>query len=129
MSELVLLHHNEPMTTSLAIAEGTENTHESVIKLVRKYVEDLQNFGPLGFEIQKGAKLPQGGYGKASEYAYLNEPQATLLITYLRNSETVRRFKIALVKAFYEMRDRLRAAPGPQFTTGNLAHGADLAVS
>ena len=122
MSELVLLHHNEPMTTSLAIADGTENTHESVIKLVRKYVEDLQEFGPFGFEIQKSG-------GRPTEVAYLNEPQATLLITYLRNSETVRRFKIALVKAFYELRDRLRGDPGPQFLTGNLAHGADLVVA
>lgn len=122
MSELVLLHHNEPMTTSLAIADGTENTHESVIKLVRKYVEDLQEFGPFGFEIQKSG-------GRPTEVAYLNEPQATLLITYLRNSETVRRFKIALVKAFYELRDRLRGDPGPQFITSNLSHGADLAVA
>lgn len=122
MSELVLLHHNEPMTTSLAIAEGTENTHESVIKLVRKYVDDLQEFGTFGFEIQKSG-------GRPTEIAYLNEPQATLLITYLRNSETVRRFKIALVKAFYELRDRLRWKQQPQFNTGSLAHGADLAVA
>lgn len=126
MSELVLLHHNEPMTTSLAIADGTENTHESIIKLVRKYVEDLQIFGPCGFEIQM-VERKQGG-GRPIEFAYLNEQQATLLITYLRNTDTVRRFKIALVKAFFELRDRLRAS-APQFTTGNLSHGADLAVA
>lgn len=122
MSELVLLRHNEPMTTSLAIAEGTENTHESVIKLVRKYVEDLQEFGTFGFEIQKSG-------GRPTEVAFLNEPQATLLITFLRNSEIVVRFKVALVKAFFEMRDRLRGQPGPQFVTSNLSHGADLAVA
>jgi phage regulator Rha-like protein len=121
MSELVLLHHNEPMTTSLAIAEGTQNTHESIIKLVRKYVEDLQEFGTFGFEIQKSG-------GRHTEFAYLNEPQATLLITYLRNNEIVRRFKIALVKAFYELRDRLAGQP-PAFETRNLSHGADLAVA
>lgn len=128
MSELVLLHHNEPMTTSLAIADGTENSHESVIKLVRKYVEDLQEFGPFGFEIQKGCPLPQGGYAKSTEFAYLNEPQATLLITYLRNTDTVRRFKIALVKAFYEMRDRLRGAPSRDEPL-TLSHRADIAVA
>lgn len=126
MSELVLLHHNEAMTTSLAIAEGTENTHESVIKLVRKYVEDLQNFGRVGFEIEPFAT--NGGV-QSREVAFLNEPQATLLITFLRNSEIVVRFKVALVKAFYEMRDRLRGDPQPQFLTGNLSHGADLAVA
>lgn len=126
MSELVLLHHNEPVTTSLAIADGTENTHESVIKLVRKYIDDLQNFGRVGFEIEPFAT--NGGV-QSREVAFLNEPQSTLLITYLRNSDTVRWFKIALVKAFYEMRDRLRGAAQPQFLTGNLSHGADLVVA
>jgi phage regulator Rha-like protein len=119
-AELVLLHHNEPMTTSLAIAEGTENTHESVIKLVRKYVEDLQEFGTFGFEIQKSG-------GRPTEIAFLNEQQATLLITYLRNTDTVRRFKIALVKAFFEMRDRLRVvAPVSPMAVD---HRADVLVS
>lgn len=122
MSELVLLHHNEPMTTSLALADGTENTHAAIIKLVRKYVEDLQIFGPLGFEIQVARP---GRGGEATEFAYLNEPQATLLITYLRNSEIVRRFKIALVKAFYE----LRAAVSPAPTFGAVNHRADIWVS
>lgn len=131
MSELVLLHHNEPMTTSLAIADGTENTHKSVIQLIRKYVDDLQNFGPCGFEIHVAGNSASGmrnSAGRPTEVAYLNEQQATLLITYLRNSEIVRRFKIALVKAFFELRDSLRAQT-PQFTTRQLDHGADLAVA
>ena len=37
----------------------------------------------------------------------LNEQQATLLITYLKNTEPVRKFKMNLVKAFFEMRDEL----------------------
>lgn len=125
MSELVLLHHNEPMTTSLAIADGTENSHEAVIKLVRKYAEDLQEFGPCGFEIQM-VDRKQGG-GRPIEYAYLNEPQATLLITYMRNSDIVRRFKIALVKAFYELRDRIAVPPAPTFAA--VDHRADVTVS
>ena len=38
----------------------------------------------------------------------MNEEQATLLMTYLRNSEVVRRFKKELVQQFYEMREFLR---------------------
>lgn len=37
----------------------------------------------------------------------LNEQQATLLITYLRNTKPVRAFKKELVKAFFEMRDEV----------------------
>lgn len=121
MSDLVLLHHNEPMTTSLAIADGTENTHQAIMKMVRTYVAQLQEFGEVGFQIRLN---PQGS---PTEFAFLNEPQATLLITFLRNSEVVVRFKVALVKAFYAMRDRLQA-PAPTLTT-NLSHGADIAVA
>ena len=127
MSELVLLHHNEPMTTSLAISEGTENTHEAILKMVRKYLSSLQEFGRVGFEIEPFATA--GGV-QTREIAFLNEPQATLLITFLRNSEVVVRFKVALVKAFYELRDRLRGQQSaPQFITSDPSHAADLAVA
>lgn len=121
MSELVLIHHNEPMTTSLAIAEGTENTHQAILKMVKTYVAQLQEFGEVGFQIRLN---PQGS---PTEFAFLNEQQATLLITFLRNSDIVVRFKVALVKAFYELRDRQPATP--TFQTSNLSHGADLAVA
>lgn len=142
MSELVLLRHNEPMTTSLAIAACTENEHDSVILLVRKFIDDLEEFGDVNFQTAKpgNSRFEIGNRvfeiencrsekGRKTEFAFLNEQQATLLITFMRNSEIVRRFKIALVKSFYEMRDHLRGASQPQFITSNMAHGADLAVS
>lgn len=128
MTKIVSLHHNEPMTTSLAIAEGTENTHDAIMKMVRKYVESLQEFGRVGFEIEP---FETAGGVQTREIAFLNEPQATLLITFLRNSEIVVRFKVALVKAFFALRDqvRLSAPANPPFLTNNLSHGADLAVA
>ena len=47
------------------------------------------------------------------EVILLNEPQATLLITYLRNTEQVRRFKKNLVFEFYRMRDFIRGKQTP----------------
>ena len=38
---------------------------------------------------------------------HLNEQQATLLITYLKNTEPVRRFKKALVREFFKARQEL----------------------
>lgn len=125
MSELVLLHHNEPMTTSLAIADGVEMTHHSVLVLVKKHAEHLAKLGPCEFQIHV-VDRPQGG-GANREVFFLNEQQATLLITFMRNSEIVIKFKVALVKAFFELRDR--AVKAPQFTTRQLDHGADLAVA
>lgn len=125
MTELVLLHHNEPMTTSLAIAEGVQLQHKNVIELIRKHIEPLSNFGRVAFETRP---FETDGGNQWRDVAYLNEPQSTLLITFMRNSEIVIAFKIALVKAFFELRDHVKSIQ-PTFTTTNLSHGADLAVA
>jgi len=52
----------------------------------------LEEFGPLRFEIQVARP---GRGGEATEYATLNEQQSTLLLTYMRNSDIVCRFKKA----------------------------------
>lgn len=103
MNHLIKIERGQPVTTTLAIAEGTANTHESVIKLVRTYITDLQEFGEIRFEIRFNQQ------GRNTEYALLNEQQSSVLITYMRNSDIVRKFKVALVKGFFEMRDKLAA--------------------
>lgn len=75
------------------------NPHKSVIQLIRQNASDLEDFGPLGFEIQKGQPLPQGGFAKATEYATLNEQQSTLLLTYMRNNDVVKLAPCSLLLA------------------------------
>lgn len=91
----------EPVTTSLAIAEGVGNPHKAVIQLVRQYQADLEDFGLVAFEMSPRSEGQHGG-GDVT-YATLNEPQATLLMTYMRNNDVVRAFKKRLVRAFYDM--------------------------
>jgi phage regulator Rha-like protein len=92
-------------TTSLVIAQGVGNDHESVIKLVRKYTSQLEKFGLIRFEIQLRA---EGQRGKDTKYAILNEPQATSVLALMGNSDPVVSFKFRLVDAFYRMRDQLQ---------------------
>lgn len=108
-NEIVIIRDGSAVTTTLAIADGTENEHASVIKLVRTYEGDLAEFGLVRFEIQPRSVGQHGGGD--SEYAVLNEQQSTLLLTYMRNSEVVRSFKKRLVKRFWEMAEQLRAQP------------------
>lgn len=108
MNSLVFIQNQEPLTTSLVIAEGTDNEHASVIKLVRMYQTDLEEFGRVGFQIEP---FDTAGGMQSREIALLNEQQATFLITLMRNSEIVVQFKKALVKAFFEMRTMLRDTP------------------
>ena len=100
--KLVDVKDAKPHTTTLQIALGLGLQHASVIKLVRTYRPDFAEFSPIRFEIRKGEALPQGGFAKATEYAILDEQQATFLMTLLKNSPRVIAFKKALVKAFFE---------------------------
>ena len=105
---LVSVVNGEPLASTEVIAKGMKQQHASVIKLVRKHADSLSKFGPLGFEIRKGRALRHGGFAKATELAMLNERQAALLISLMRNSDEVVDFKVALIDEFYRMRDALQ---------------------
>jgi len=123
MNAVILSVDGVPVTTSLAIAEGTKTDHASVIKLVRAYQADLEEFGRVGFEIQP---FETAGGTQQREVSILNEQQATLLITYMRNSDIVRSFKKRLVKNFWDM--RRPAAPAiPHTLSAALRLAADQA--
>jgi len=98
---IVIIKDGDAVTTTLAIAEGTLNDHASVITLTRKYQVDLEDFGLVRFEIRP-REVGQHGGGD-TEYAILNEPQSTLLLTFMRNTDIVRAFKKKLVREFWEM--------------------------
>lgn len=83
--------------------------HKNVLELLENNRPDFEEFGPFAFETRKGRALPQGGFAKGTRLALLNEQQAMLLMTYQRNTEQVRAFKVALIKAFSEMAQRLSA--------------------
>lgn len=106
MESIVTLSGGMPVVSSTAIAEGVGREHKSVIQLVRQNLSDFEEFGPCAFEMRM-VNRPQGG-GHPQEIALLNEQQATLLLTYMRNNEVVRAFKKRLVRAFYEMAQRVR---------------------
>ncbi|MCW0930082.1 Rha family transcriptional regulator, partial [Streptococcus anginosus] len=93
----------EPYTTNEIISECAEIERISVRKLIENHKEDLEVFGILSFEMTK----INDGRGRPRKIYHLNEQQATLLITYLDNTEPVREFKKNLVSAFFEMRDEL----------------------
>jgi phage antirepressor YoqD-like protein len=102
---LVELHDGEAFTTTLAIADGTDNQHKNVLAMTRTYQRDLAEFGRVAFETRP---FETAGGTQHREVALLNEQQATLLLTYLRNNELIRRFKRRLVHAFFELAQRAR---------------------
>lgn len=107
MNAIVQLKDGVPVTTSLAIAEGVKHEHRAVLKLLRDHPADFEAFGRVTFEVQP---FETTGGVQQREVAILNEHQATLLVTFMRNIGIVKDFKIALVKGFYEMRAKLTAS-------------------
>lgn len=101
--QLVEINKLDLVTTSAAIADGVKREHDTIIKLIDRNKDDLEEFGKVGFEIR-------AGYNNAKvRVAMLNEQQTTLLITYMRNNDVVRSFKKRLVAEFFRMRGALAA--------------------
>lgn len=100
--ELVYLDgKKEPYTLSSIISDCAGISHHAIQEHIRKHKARLEHFGKLAFKMRP---LPSGQ--RTKEYL-LNEQQATLLITFLKNTDQVANFKENLVKAFFEMREEL----------------------
>ncbi|MFX4016517.1 Rha family transcriptional regulator [Streptococcus suis] len=100
--ELVYMDgRKEPYTLSSIVAECAEVKHRHIKNLINKHREDFEQFGKVLFK-----NAPSSSGQNVRDYI-LNEQQATLLITYLKNTELVREFKKNLVKAFFELRNEV----------------------
>ncbi|EAJ7799690.1 phage regulatory protein [Campylobacter jejuni] len=102
MNDLVYSLNGVLVTDQNKISTISKVDINSIQRLIRNYKQDLECFGELGFELQKIAKTNKKIY-------FLNEQQATLLLTYMKNSESVRNAKKVLVFAFYQMKEKLRS--------------------
>lgn len=100
----------EPYTTSEIIADVAGVKRRTINKLIQTHKADFEEFGKVRFQI---APLPGSKTGQNITVYHLNEQQATLLMTYARNTETVRAFKKELVRQFYAMRALLMERNSP----------------
>jgi len=106
MGDLVFLEPNcikaIPFTTSKVIAEFTGVEHRKIKVAIAKHKTSLETFGLLA---SYGAESTGG---RPEEIISLNEQQATLLVTFLKNTPIVVAFKVELVRQFFEMRTELQ---------------------
>lgn len=121
MSALDIIQHDgEFVVTSETIANGSGVQHKNVLELILANIEDFAEFGQVAFETRPGYNNSQ------VRFALLNEQQATLLMTFQRNTDQVRAFKKTLVKAFFEMARKQQPAL-PQTYSEALRELADKA--
>lgn len=98
---IVSVINGEPLASTEVIARGFKVPHRNVIGLVRAHAGTLAEFGVIATQLRFNPR------GKPTEFALLNERQATLVMTMLRNTPQVLQFKVDLVREFYRMRDAL----------------------
>ena len=107
MNNIVEIYEDELRVSHRVIAEQTDNQDKSVLDLITRNLKELEEFGQLRFKIAT-VKNTVGAVNEEKTY-YLNEPQATLLMTFMKNTNIVKQFKINLVKEFYRMKDYLKS--------------------
>lgn len=113
-SPLVQIERTETgslIVSSETIAEGSGVQHKNVLETIARNHADLEQFGRVAFETRPFATA---GGTQHMRVALLNEQQATLVMTYQRNTEQVKAFKLALVKAFFVMAKQIASQGVPQ---------------
>ena len=96
MSELVVMHGKEIFTTSTIISENLNLQHDNVVALLKKY----SNIDELA--LVQTEKLSTKG--RALINYLLTEEQALILVSLMKNTPEVIKFKVGLVKAFIKYR-------------------------
>lgn len=105
---------------SLTVAEFLGIDHRSHIRTVKKYLDKLERFGKVRFEI-----TPSGKTNQALEVAHYNENQALLIGTLSKNTEEVIDFKVRLVAYFDKVRN---PQPAPMQLPQSYAEALRLAA-
>lgn len=91
---------------SRLIAERLFIRHKNLLETLKKYQSEIeQAFGQIAFETE--AVTNSAGAVNETKFALLTEPQATVLMTFSRNSPEVVQCKIDLVTAFQKAKDLL----------------------
>ncbi|MBA4264379.1 MAG: hypothetical protein C0453_04795 [Comamonadaceae bacterium] len=96
--ELVTVVKEVARVDSRMLASSLGTMHKNTFAQIKAYQPDFEAFGKVLFQTEALAS------GQRERFALLNEDQAFLLLTFTRNTPTVRELKRKLVQAFSEAR-------------------------
>jgi len=98
MKNIVHIQKNDLVVSIQDMAKFSNTESRSIENLVRTHSEHFEKLGLV---------VKQKGKYRDFKSQLFNEPQATFLITLMRNTKKVTDFKISLVMEFYRMREQL----------------------
>lgn len=116
----IVVDKTEARVSHFEIARVLDIQAKSMLQLITDYENDFNELGVLRFENAKPLKGTSGG--RPERIAYLNEDQSFLLLSYSRNTETVRRAKVRMVKAFKAAREALTQHETHYLPTHHVCH-------
>ena len=91
---------------SRLIAQELGIQHKNFLATLSKYIDEIEeDWGQVAFETE--TVINSVGASNPVKFALLTEQQATLLMTYSRNTQQVRKCKRQLVKAFEKAKQTL----------------------
>jgi hypothetical protein len=93
---LVKIVDEVPVVSTLDMWGPLEVEHNALLKMIKKYENEFQEIRTFGFKIQKSG-------GRPTTFCHLDEEQSIFLITLLKNSPVVVKFKKRLSGEFIRM--------------------------
>jgi hypothetical protein len=84
----IVISNGTPVTTSLKIASATGTQHKNVLEVIKRYSDEISEFGSITWKEARGCQLPQGGFGQKTRYAELNAAQASFVLSRSRRSDS-----------------------------------------
>lgn len=102
LAVLVKSVDNVPVVSTLDMCGPLGVEHKAIIQLVKKYETQLKEIRPVTFEMRVGTRG-----GTPISFCYLDEEQATFLVTLMKNSEPVVKFKYRLSREFHRMKKEI----------------------
>lgn len=131
MSDLslqIIEQDGELLVDSRLVAAKLDIDHGSFVRTLKKYQDVIEpKFGCVRFKIID-IPMPNGGTRQEVEYYLLNENQATVLMTFSRNTAIVVQCKLDLVDAFSQAK-KLLAKSVPALPSRELALETARSVS
>lgn len=102
MADLVIMHDQQAVTTSLQIAEDFGKRHDHVLRDVEKLEKDVPNFGEMFYESETA-----DSYGRPRKTYFMNRNGFTLIAMGFTGKEAMQ-FKLKYIEAFNQMESQLQ---------------------
>ncbi|NEQ78250.1 MAG: hypothetical protein F6K23_37835 [Okeania sp. SIO2C9] len=103
----VIERNGQLVVDSRLVAQELGIKHKTFIQTIRKYKTEIeQGFGQLPFE--KAVVSGHNGGGNSETFCYLNEHQASFVMTLSRNTSQVVECKLKLVESFRQAQNLLK---------------------